>query len=99
MLRAVAVFRDIWSGGQPVTYAGLRRIIDVNSHLIELEDFLYQTATEAEKAAIPSMLDQKPLIQKRERLEPDREQHAARQANPALAARFEAQILDNTAVG
>ena len=82
-----------------MTYAGQRRIIDVDSHLIELEDFLYQTATDAEKAAIPSMLDQKPVMQKRERLEMGREQHAARQADPALAARFEAQVLDNTQVG
>jgi uncharacterized protein len=82
-----------------MTYAGTRRIIDVDSHLIELEDFLFKTATEEEKARIPSMLDQKPVIQKRERLEAGREQFRSRQGNAALAAEYEAQILDNSKVG
>ena len=82
-----------------MTYAGTRRIIDVDSHLIELEDFLFKTASAEEKALIPSMLDQKPVIQKRERLEMGRAQYQARQGDPALAAEYEAQILDNTKVG
>lgn len=82
-----------------MTYAGTRRIIDVDSHLIELESFLFETANDDEKAKLPSMLDQKPVIQKRERLELGREQFVARQGNPALTGEFEAQILDNTQVG
>ncbi|MFM5894477.1 MAG: amidohydrolase family protein [Novosphingobium sp.] len=82
-----------------MTYAGTRRIIDVDSHLIELEDFLFKTASAEEAALIPSMLDQKPVIQKRERLEMGREQFQARQGDPALAAQYEAQILDNSKVG
>ena len=82
-----------------MTYAGTRRIIDVDSHLIELEDFLFITANDDEKAKLPSMLDQKPVIAKRERLEMGREQYLGRQGNPEIAAQYEAQILDNTKVG
>jgi uncharacterized protein len=82
-----------------MTYAGARRIIDVDSHLIELEDFLLLFATDDEKSKLPSMLDQKPVMEKRERLELGREQYLGRQGNPEIAAQYEAQILDNTKVG
>lgn len=82
-----------------MTYAGTRRIIDVDSHLIELENFLFDTATADEKAMIPSMLEQQPVIQKRDRLELGREQFLARQGDAALTAEYEAQILDNSKVG
>lgn len=82
-----------------MTYAGTRRIIDVDSHLIELENFLLLTANDDEKSMLPSMLDQKPVMEKRERLELGREQFLARQGNPEIAAQYEAQILDNTKVG
>ncbi len=82
-----------------MSYAGTRRIIDVDSHLIELEDFLFQAATDSEKACIPSLLVQQPVIQKRDRLELGRQQFMARQGNPELAAKYEAQILDNAQVG
>ncbi len=82
-----------------MTYAGTRRIIDVDSHLIELEDFLIRTARDDEKAVLPSMLAQKAVIQKRDRLELGREQFLARQGNADLVAEYEAQILDNTKVG
>lgn len=82
-----------------MTYAGKRRIIDVDSHLIELEDFLFQTANNNEKAKLPSMLDQKAVAQKRDRLELGREQFQARQGNRDLIAEYETQILDNSKVG
>lgn len=82
-----------------MTYAGTRRIIDVDSHLIELEDFLFLTANQDEKDKIPSMLDQKAVAEKRDRLELGREQFKARQGNPELIAEYEAQILDNSKVG
>ncbi|MFN0045525.1 MAG: amidohydrolase family protein [Sphingorhabdus sp.] len=82
-----------------MTYAGTRRIIDVDSHLIELEDFLLLTANDDEKSMLPSMLDQKPVMEKRERLELGREQYLGRQGNPEISAQYEAQILDNTKVG
>ena len=48
-----------------MTYAAHRRIIDVDSHVIELEDFLYEAATSDERALLPSMSDQSelPLVQ------------------------------------
>ncbi len=82
-----------------MSYAGTRRIIDVDSHLIELENFLFLTATADEQAKLPSMLDQKPVIEKRERLELGREQFIARQGNAELTAQYETQILDNSKVG
>lgn len=82
-----------------MTYAGARRIIDVDSHLIELEDFLFLTANDDEKHRIPSMLAQKAVIDKRDRLELGRGQFLARQGNPELTAEYEAQILDNSKVG
>lgn len=82
-----------------MTYSGTRRIIDVDSHLIELEDFLFKAASAEEKALIPSMLDQKPVIQKRERLEMGREQFLARKGDPVLTKQYEEQILDNSKVG
>ena len=62
-----------------MTYAGTRRIIDVDSHLIELEDFLFDTTSDRRRGGemLPSMLDQPPVIQKRERLELGREQFIA----------------------
>ncbi len=44
-----------------MTYAAHRRIIDVDSHVIELEDFLYEAATSDERALLPSMSDQSEL--------------------------------------
>ena len=35
-----------------MTYAGNRRIIDVDSHLFELDDFLHAVATDEEAAFI-----------------------------------------------
>lgn len=72
-----------------MTYAGSRRIIDVDSHLIELEDFLFLTANDDEKA----------VMQKRDRLELGREQFRAWQGNPQLTAEYETQILDKSKVG
>ena len=82
-----------------MTYAGARRIIDVDSHLIELENFLFRTANPDEAALLPSMLDQKPVMQKRERLELGRQQFLGRQGNAKLITQYEAQILDNSKVG
>ena len=45
----------------PATYAGDRRIIDVDSHVIELDDFLWNTATPSERKRLPKMANQKVL--------------------------------------
>ena len=44
-----------------MTYAAHRRIIDVDSHLIELDDFLHNAARPEHEALLPSMHDQKGL--------------------------------------
>jgi len=82
-----------------VTYAASRRIIDVDSHLIELEDFLSNSARSDERKKLPSMLAQESIVKKRDRLEKGREMFKARQEDARLAAECEAQILDNTLVG
>ena len=38
-----------------MTYAGNRTIIDVDSHVIELDDFLHKAASEADLPLIPAM--------------------------------------------
>ena len=44
-----------------MSYAGSRRIIDVDSHVIELDDFLWNAATESERERLPKMADQNVL--------------------------------------
>ncbi len=44
-----------------MSYAGSRRIIDVDSHVIELDDFLWNAATPSERERLPKMADQKVL--------------------------------------
>ena len=41
-----------------MTYAEHRRIIDVDSHLIELDDFLHNAARPEHLGLVPSMHDQ-----------------------------------------
>ena len=44
-----------------MSYAGNRRIIDVDSHVIELEDFLANAIDPKDRGLLPSMSDQKEL--------------------------------------
>ena len=44
-----------------MSYAEHRKIIDADSHVIELEDFLISAAKEEDKSLIPSMSSQKEL--------------------------------------
>ncbi len=44
-----------------MTYAELRKIIDADSHVIELDDFLINAASEADRDLIPLMSAQKEL--------------------------------------
>ena len=41
-----------------MTYAAHRRIIDVDSHLFELDDFLHQAAREEDLGLLSSVYDQ-----------------------------------------
>ena len=74
------------------TYAGRRRIIDVDSHVIELDDFLWKSATESERRKLPSMDDQSVLPVSARGLARARELFARRQAEPATREKFEASL-------
>ena len=82
-----------------MTYAAHRTIIDADSHVIELEDFVYQAAESAERAVIPAMDSQTELPVSREGLARGRELFAKRHADPAVMAKFEESLLDNKRSG
>ena len=82
-----------------MTYAAHRRIIDVDSHLIELDDFLHNAARPEHQALVPSMHDQKGLPVVQAGLDRGRELFARRQGDPATMAKFEASLMDNTKSG
>ena len=75
-----------------MTYAGARRIIDVDSHVIELDDFLWNAATAAERARLPKMADQTVLPVVDKALARARELFARRQSEPETLAQFEASL-------
>lgn len=82
-----------------MTYAGPRTIIDADSHVIELDDFLYAVAEPDERALIPSMDAQTELPVNAEGLARGRELFAKRQGDPAVMAKFEEKLLDNSKSG
>jgi len=82
-----------------MSYSGDRIIIDADSHVIELEDFLARMASEAQRSLIPSMTAQTELLASQAGLDRGRELFAKRQGDPAVMARFEASLLDNTKSG
>jgi predicted TIM-barrel fold metal-dependent hydrolase len=82
-----------------MSYAGSRRIIDADSHLIELEDFVANAADPLERPLIPPMEAQQILPVSPEALKRGRELFAKRKADPALMARFEESLLDTSKNG
>ena len=82
-----------------MSYAEHRKIIDADSHVIELEDFLISAANEEVKKIIPSMSSQKVLPVIEAGLERGKELFKKRQENPDVMAKFEEAILDNTKSG
>ena len=82
-----------------MTYAGHRRIIDADSHVIELDDFLSLAARSEHQNKIPPMSAQRELPVVQAGLDRGRELFAKRQSNPATMAKFEASLLDNTKSG
>ncbi len=82
-----------------MSYAEHRKIIDADSHVIELEDFLISAAKEEDKKIIPSMSSQKVLPVIEAGLERGKELFKKRQENPDVMAKFEEAILDNTKSG
>lgn len=77
-----------------MTYAENRRIIDVDSHLFELEDFLHSVATPEEAAYLRPMDEQTELPVSLEAIEKGRESLVRRNADPESMAKFEAGMFD-----
>ncbi|NKC01743.1 MAG: amidohydrolase family protein [Pseudomonadales bacterium] len=82
-----------------MTYAEHRRIIDVDSHLFELDDFLHNAARPEHVDLVPSMHEQKGLPVPQKGLDRGRELLARRQTDPATMTKFEASLMDNTKSG
>ena len=82
-----------------MSYAQHRKIIDADSHVIELDDFLMAAAKEEDKGLIPDMSSQKELPVIQEGLDRGRELFAKRQEDPSVMAKFEDSILDNRKSG
>lgn len=77
-----------------MTYANGRRIIDVDSHLFELDDFLHAVATPEEAELLLGIEDQTELPVSLEALERGREYLARRNADPEVMAKFESTMFD-----
>jgi hypothetical protein len=82
-----------------MTYAGDRIIIDSDSHLIELDDFLLSAASEIDAALIPSMSAQTELPVVQAGIDRGRELFSKRRQDPEMMAKFEAALLDNRKSG
>jgi len=82
-----------------MSYAEHRKIIDADSHVIELDDFLTLAAEESDKPLIPSMdsQDQLPVVQAG--LDRGKELFKKREENPETLAKFDKLILDNSKSG
>lgn len=81
------------------TYAGHRRIIDADSHVIELDDFLTNVVSDADASLIRPMSEQQELPVVQAGLDRGRELFARRQSDPEAMAKFEAGLMDNTKSG
>ncbi len=82
-----------------MSYAEHRKIIDADSHVIELDDFLALAATPADRPLILPMGAQTELPVVQAGLDRGRELFAKRHGDPAVMAKFEAALLDNTKSG
>ena len=76
-----------------MSYAQHRKIIDADSHVIELDDFLDRAATPEDKKLLPKMSDQKELPVIQAGLDRGRELLVKRKENPETMAKFEAALL------
>ena len=79
-----------------MSYAQHRKIIDADSHVIELDDFLDRAATPEDKKLLPKMSDQKELPVTQAGLDRGRELLVKRKEDPETMAKYEAALLDNT---
>ena len=78
-----------------MTYAQHRKIIDVDSHLIELDDFLRNAARAADLELLHDMDLQQTLKVNQDALQRGKELFEQRQNDPEMMAKFEDNILDN----
>jgi len=77
-----------------MTYAQHRRIIDIDSHLFELDDFLHSVATPEELPYLRRMDDQTELAVSLAAIEKGRQHLDRRNADPEVMAQFEAGMFD-----
>ncbi|MFT5048041.1 MAG: hypothetical protein ACI8UP_005042, partial [Porticoccaceae bacterium] len=82
-----------------MSYAEHRRIIDTDSHLMELDTFLLDATREEHKGKVPTIFDQKDLPVTQEMFDHARALFEKRQNNPDTMAKFEASLLDNRKFG
>ena len=82
-----------------MSYAEHRIIIDVDSHVIELDDFLHKAALEADLPLIPLMDSQKELPVVQAGIERGKELFEKRQNDRAAMQKFESSLMDNTKSG
>ena len=82
-----------------MSYAAQRRIIDADSHVIELDDFLDVDSRPEFRDRIPTIFEQKNLPVEEENLRLGRELFKKRHDDPAVMKEFEADLLDNTKRG
>ena len=82
-----------------MSYAEHRIIIDVDSHVIELDDFLHKAALEADLPLIPSMDSQRELPVVQAGIERGKELFNKRQNDPTAMQKFESSLMDNTKSG
>ena len=75
-----------------MSYAQHRKIIDADSHVIELDDFLERAATPEDKKLLPKMSDQKELPVIQAGLDRGKELFDKRKKDPETMAKFEAQM-------
>lgn len=79
-----------------MTYAKNRPIIDVDSHVVELDDFLHNAASPEELEFITPMVGgQKGLPVTQEMVDHARELFHKRQSNPKTMAKFEANLMNH----
>ena len=77
-----------------MSYAGARRIIDVDSHLFELDDFLHSVATDEEATFIQPMEAQTELPVSLEAIDRGREHFNRRNADSEVMTKFEEGMFD-----
>ena len=82
-----------------MTYAQNRKIIDVDSHVIELDDFLRNAARAADLEILPAMDAQTELPVRHEAMEAGRALFEKRKVDPETVAECEENLISNALGG